>query len=65
MPGLNIKLDDDDNNNNNNNNNNIRCDNLYNYIFFFVMKLNLFFYRVLIVVFKRRFEVNIKLIHDI
>ena len=29
------------------------------------MKLNLFLYRVLIFVFKRRFEVNITLIHDI
>ena len=29
------------------------------------MKLNFFLYRVLIFVFKRRFEVNITLIHDI
>ena len=29
------------------------------------MKLNLFFYRVLIFVFKRRFEVKVTLIHDI
>ena len=62
MPGLNIELGNN-NNDDNNNNNNIWCNNLYNY-FFFVMKLNLFFYRVLIFVFKR-FEVNITLIHDI
>jgi len=33
--------------------------------FFFVIKLNLFLNRVLIFVFKRRFEVNITVIHDI